>query len=226
MLKILDTYNSSAFQNMLLDEQLLDNLESDPILHFYDFLKPSITYGYFIDIGKYINLDIAKEKDIDISKRPTGGGIVFHIWDIAFSFLMPQNNKFFFLDTLKNYQFVNNIVLKAVLPFLKKTYLIDLEDKNAFSSFCMAKKSKYDLIYNNKKIAGAAQRRKKNGYLHQTSISLVSYDKNLLNNLIKDKNIVEAILSSSTPIFNNANLEENKALIKENLIKELKLIIS
>ncbi len=230
MIKILDTKKKSAKNNMKIDEDLLDNLKDKPILHFYDWEKDSITYGYFIDIKKYINLKKAKEKNLVLAKRPTGGGIVFHIWDIAFSFLMPKDHKYFFLDPLKNYEFVNNLILQTLEKFLikkeknSKFYSlakIDHLNKNkSFDDFCMAKPTKYDVVYKGKKIAGASQRRKKTGYLHQSSICLIKPDFNYLKDVLIEKDTANVIFNNSFPIFlnDNKNIDEKRKVIKKRLI--------
>ncbi|NGX56284.1 MAG: Octanoyltransferase LipM [Candidatus Anoxychlamydiales bacterium] len=225
MIKIIDTKENSAKKNMQIDLELLNNLKDKSILHFYEFEKKSFTFGHFINIEKYINLNILNDFDIDFAKRPTGGGIVFHIWDIAFSFLMPRNHKSFFLDPLKNYEFVNNLTLNAIDEFLNKSFFLKEEIKNKntiLDNFCMAKPTKFDLIYKNKKILGAAQRRKKNGYLHQASICLVKPDIELLNKIIKEKEVVEGILNSSFAIFNNQNINENREKVKKNILNSFK----
>nr|NGX36770.1 Octanoyltransferase LipM [Candidatus Anoxychlamydiales bacterium] len=55
MLKIIDTKKNSAKKNMSIDADLLDTLK-EPILHFYDWEQNSLTYGYFINIDKFIDL--------------------------------------------------------------------------------------------------------------------------------------------------------------------------
>ncbi|NGX52534.1 MAG: Octanoyltransferase LipM [Candidatus Anoxychlamydiales bacterium] len=231
MLQIIDTKKKSAQNNMQIDSYLLDNLKDDPILHFYDWEKDSVTYGYFIDIEKYIDLNKAKKRELKLAKRPTGGGIVFHIWDIAFSFLMPKGHKYCYLDPLKNYEFVNSLILEALEEFLvkkeegKKVKSYGLKENEhfneikSFDSFCMAKPTKYDVVYKGKKIAGAAQRRKKTGYLHQASICLIEPDFEYLKDVLFEKDIVDAIFKSSYPIFksDNKNIEEKRKIVKENL---------
>ena len=228
MLNIIDTKKNSAKGNMQLDETFLINLKDEAVLHFYEFEKPSLTYGYFVDISKFINLDIVKTRDFDSARRPTGGGIVFHLWDIAFSFLMPASHKYCFLDPLENYKFVNSIVLNAIKSFLDKIYLSEIEYKNeniSFDSFCMAKPTKYDVIYKGKKIAGSSQRRKKNGYLHQSSLCLVHPDQRFLGDILLDREVCRAIIESSHPIFQNQDIENNKKIIKKRIIEEFSKVL-
>src|SRR5437867_3091333 len=98
MLAILDTQCNPAEENMRRDGELLQNLGDKPILHLYDWSTPSLTYGYFIRPEKYLNLQELQKQGIAYAKRPTGGGIVFHIWDLAFSFLMPSSAPGFSLN--------------------------------------------------------------------------------------------------------------------------------
>ncbi len=116
MLEIIDTGIDSAEKIMRFDGNLLENLDPNgkPILHFYRWAKPSATYGYFISPEKHLDLKKAEEKGLALARRPTGGGIVFHIWDLAFSFLMPSGHPAFSENTLENYRFVNEAVLAAM----------------------------------------------------------------------------------------------------------------
>lgn len=180
MIRILDSGSKSAKELMKTDEMLLEELKSDdtPILHFYRFQEKAATFGHFLQPEEYIDLKKAKAFGLDSSKRPTGGGVIFHIWDLAFSVLIPSQHEGYFQDPLKNYAYVNGIVLKAIESFLSGASPLNLLPEeigpmDAHSkAFCMAKPTKYDIMIQGKKIAGAAQRRKKQGYLHQGSISL------------------------------------------------------
>src|SRR5579872_5214172 len=123
MLQILDTGISSAEENMRFDENLLEKLDpaGSPILHLYQWAGPSATYGYFIAPDQHIDLENAKRNRLSLARRPTGGGIVFHIWDLAFSFLMPSEHPHFSIGTLQNYQFVNKAVLETVQTYFSLT---------------------------------------------------------------------------------------------------------
>lgn len=201
MLLVFNTGIASAEQNMESDAKLLESLESRPILHLYEWAAPSATYGYFIDPGKYLNLAGVEKHHLSLARRPTGGGIVFHIRDLAFSFLMPSNHPFFSLNTLENYRFVNEIVLDTMREYFSLKDPVELigdSDPSASvdcQNFCMAKPTVYDVVYKGAKIAGAAQRRRRQGYLHQGTISLALPEAALLNDVLLSKSeVLDAML--------------------------------
>ncbi len=192
MLSVLDSGIQTAAENMACDFDLLKRLQKDPILHLYNWEGLSATYGYFIRPEKHLNLEAAQELKLSLARRPTGGGIVFHIWDYAFSFLMPSSHILFSQNPLENYRFVNEVVLEVMQDFFSLSHLdltphsfpISGED---CQNFCMARPTQYDVIYKGLKIAGAAQRKTKLGFLHQGTISLAFPDEKLLRSLLLSK---------------------------------------
>ena len=238
MLQILDTGTAAAQANMDRDEQLLEELHPDgnPILHFYEWDRPSATYGYFADPGKHLDLEKAKARGLGLGKRPTGGGIVFHIWDFAFSFLMPSGHPAFSLNTLENYQFVNEAVLKAVdrLFHVPESTLIS-KSYHSLSpdcqNFCMARPTQYDVVHQGRKVAGAAQRRKSQGYLHQGTISLAAPHIDLLKDVLFSKQAVPEAMASYTfaPLglcWKPDALKKARVKIRNRLIEELNSALS
>ncbi|MES2345033.1 MAG: hypothetical protein V4494_03745 [Chlamydiota bacterium] len=204
--KILDTGTRSAEENMQIDAHLLEELENTAILHFYDWEKTSATYGYFLDPKEFIDLEAARRRGLDLGRRSTGGGIVFHIWDMAFSVLVPKSAPVFSENTLENYSFVNQAVLRAVKKFLDIPCQLTPDDAPLFdrscSRFCMAQPTKYDLIYEGKKIAGAAQRKRKQGYLHQGTIALCMPDQEYLEDiLLPGSRVYEAMQAYTYPLL-------------------------
>ena len=82
--------------------------------------------------------------------------------------------------------------------------LAELTEQDAVMSsegakhFCMARPTIYDVVYQGRKIAGAAQRRRKNGYLHQGTISLALPQPELLNDvLLFQKDVINAMMAYS-----------------------------
>jgi len=226
-MQILDTGENLAQENMRIDEELLEGLKDEPILHFYDWKNPSITHGYFIQPEKWLHLEKLKELGIDLARRPTGGGIVFHLWDLAFSFLLPSSHSCFSKNSLDNYRFVNNLVLQAVKDYMAINSPLNLiaQDKEAkfsFSSkFCMARPTKYDLMLEGKKIAGAAQRKKTQGYLHQGTISISHPELEVLESALRDPKITQEIFSNTCVLIGEKDsLERVRSELQENLKNE------
>lgn len=207
--EIIDTGVGSAEENMRFDAEMLETLGSRarPILHFYDWAQDSATYGYFIDPKEFLNLDKASQRKLELARRPTGGGIVFHVWDLAFSVLVPASCEAFSLNTLENYAFVNNAVKNAVKEFLGAGEL-DLTPNDAqamdasCSNFCMARPTKYDVMLGGKKVAGAAQRKRKHGFLHQGTIALVMPPEEYLRDILAPGTAVfEATMANTWPLL-------------------------
>ena len=204
MLCVLDTGIQTAAENMSCDAMLLKELRNDPILHLYSWEGFCASYGHFIRPEKHLDLESARRVKLSLAKRPTGGGIVFHIWDYAFSFLMPSSHPRFSQNPLENYRFVNEVVLEVMQDFLSPNERVELipdsfpvlgED---CQNFCMARPTQYDVVYKGFKIAGAAQRKTKLGYLHQGTISLASPDEEFLRGVLLSKADVVAAMRAYT----------------------------
>ena len=178
--QLLDTGKADPKCNMDADYHLLNGLSSTDkaILRFYEWEGDCATYGYFIEPGDFLNLEGVHRQGLKIAQRPTGGGIVFHLCDMAYSVLLPTSHPAVSLNTLANYAFINQAIASAVQQFLGESTapkLLPAEplaaDK-ASGSFCMAKPTKFDVMLDGRKVGGGAQRRTRHGLLHQGTISL------------------------------------------------------
>lgn len=222
MWRVVNSGKNRSKENMERDEKFLEELHPDdsPILHFYDFEKPSATFGVFMKPEIFLKED----HSLDLAKRPTGGGMLFHLWDMTFSVLIPKNHFGYSDDVMKNYKFINELVLKALSPFVNSHFVDLLFEESeprdeACKHFCFAKPTKYDVMINGKKVAGSAQRRKKNGFLHQGSISLVRPDFQFINGLFKKDHLVAKAMEEFTYVLTSLELENAKALLRDSLQK-------
>ena len=146
MWQILDTGVGSAEENMRIDAELLTGLKpgDSATLHVYEWSGDSATYGYFVRPGDFLQLEGARKRGLQLARRPTGGGIVFHVWDMAFSVVVPSDHPNFSENTLENYHFVNSAVQRAVEGYVREKELqIIPADFGALdlscSRFCMAR---------------------------------------------------------------------------------------
>ena len=101
---------------------------------------------------------------------------------------------------------------------------------NACRHFCMAKPTKYDVIIDGRKVGGAAQRRTKEGFLHQGTIALGTLSQDYLNNiLLPGFRIAEAMQQNTYPLLGDAWTSEQlqearkklRALIEKVITKEI-----
>lgn len=208
MWSVIDTGIASAEENMAIDAKLLESLadgkERCPILHLYEWEKPSATYGYFTDPFTFLSNTGVRQSGLSLAKRPTGGGIIFHTTDFAFSILVPAMHSGYSVNTLDNYAFINSIVIDVLKEFIAPSDSFELLSREEMPSdihekhFCMAKPTKYDVMLKGRKVGGAAQRRTKHGFLHQGSISLTCPDETILEKVLLPGTCVMQAMRANT----------------------------
>lgn len=226
--KIIDTGENHAQTNMDIDDKLLHAMQPDdaPILHLYRWKRESISYGHFIKVGHFFDMAKLRKNFFELAKRPTGGGIIFHSWDYTFSLLIPSNNKYFSENTLENYRWINQIVLQAIQDLYEDTLSIHKKQiayKGNTKYFCMAKPTIYDIVLGQKKVGGAAQRRRRNGLLHQGSLSISMPDFSRLEEiLLSNAEILLAMRQQSQYLYINptANQLQDMRFELENRLKK------
>lgn len=223
-MKIIDSGTSSAPLHMARDAFFLKELADQPegVLHFYEWEKPSATYGYFVDPYQYLKAEIP----LTLARRPTGGGVIFHLTDLAFSVLIPASHPRFSLNTLDNYRFINSLVVHALQLFQSgiDASLLAQEPElqsQACGGFCMAKPTQYDVMIKGKKVAGGAQRRTRHGFLHQGSICLALPRKEEIEALFKPGlDVWEGMQANSYALLDAADdIPEGKIMLKKALEK-------
>ncbi|MCD6275845.1 MAG: lipoate--protein ligase family protein, partial [Thermoplasmata archaeon] len=86
---IFDGKNKAAW-NMALDESLLYHLkEVGPTLRLYGWAPPAVSIGYFQSMEEEVNVEKAREMGVDVIRRITGGGAVYHKYELTYSIVMP-----------------------------------------------------------------------------------------------------------------------------------------
>lgn len=228
--KIIEQKHSSAKENMERDEKLLAEMhpDGDPILHFYEWQRPAATYGYFMKPEKLFR----QTGGLDIARRPTGGGVLFHLWDLAFSAIIPAHHHGYSDNIMSNYKFINDAVLVAVKRLLDQNVSASLLpvdplplDEHA-KHFCFAKPTKYDVMIDGKKIAGAAQRKKRNAYLHQGSISIAPPSFEFLERLLpQETQVIYAMKLNTYALLrtpSQSEFHDARQTLRQYLIDQLK----
>lgn len=232
MWHFVDSGKKSPQKNMDADAKMLAELDpaGPKILHFYDWDVPSFTHGYFVDPKDFLNLHALASLGVQWARRPTGGGIVFHTTDLAFSVLIPSQSSWFSDSTLSNYKVINDKVILAVKQFIQEQGLELLpHDPQGLdvpsSQFCMAKPTIYDVMLEGKKIAGAAQRKQKQGFLHQGSIALALPPLEFLNAaLLPGTRVLEGMQRHTYPLLKESLMESTLCDARIKLKQRLKQV--
>ncbi|MEP6822318.1 MAG: hypothetical protein ABI946_08220 [Chthoniobacterales bacterium] len=149
--------------NMAIDEVLLQTATS-PILRFYRWQRPSLSFGYFGRLAEVA----AESSKRDLVRRWTGGGIVPHGADLTYSFILPRAAGRAIPTPQQIYRQIHGAIQQA----LSENLPVALANADApkVSDVCFANAVASDVLVQGRKIAGAAQRRTRAGLLHQGSI--------------------------------------------------------
>lgn len=166
------TWGAPPAFNMGLDEALLLDAEAQPTLRLYSWKPDALSLGYF---QKYAEVG-GTEKAGVVVRRITGGGAIHHVNELTYSLTAPLTDPLFAGTIGESYQRIHKAIAKALAVYDVKATLrgkgVELESENAETGMCFHKSSCEDLVWNNKKGVGSAQRRKDGRVLHHGSIKL------------------------------------------------------
>jgi len=172
LIYVRDLTPRTASDQMALDEALMTLLPSGrPILRTYVWAGPARTIGYFAPIADQLSY---LESGGDLARRLTGGGQVEHGEDITYSLMLPPNHEMARLPGGERYRVIHEALAEGL-----RIAKIDCELAPATTSAesapaanaCFAAPVAWDIVTpNGQKLAGAGQRRRRDGCLHQGSV--------------------------------------------------------
>ena len=159
---------SSPAWNMAADELLLHHAAAlgQAVLRFYSWDQPSASFGYFQRYADVEDLTGLRP----LIRRPTGGGVVLHDeaeWTYSLTF--PATHPAWKLKAEESYCCIHEWVRHA---FEVCGVAVELcpETRPSGPGQCFVGAEKNDLQFCGNKIAGAAQRRNRDGLLIQGSV--------------------------------------------------------
>lgn len=210
-MKIIPYETRTGKENMQIDSDLLDfaikNELKEPIFRLYGWKPACVSLGRN-QKDDFLDYELLKSKNIDVVRRLTGGRALLHDNEITYSFICPES----FLQNgshiVSSYKEISQILIDKF-----KKLGIDLDFgaskpiKTGFD-YCMLISTGADLCYKGKKLIGSAQCRS-HGYILQHGSILYDYDKNLLEEIFKEKVSTDEITSIK---------EINPKLSKEKII--------
>jgi len=158
---------NAADYNMALDEALLQSAPAlgHPVLRFYGWTEPAATFGYSQSYAEIEKLTMLRP----LVRRPTGGGLVPHDADWTYSLVFPAGHGWHGLKAVESYRRVHEWIRDAFSQMNVATTLAPSSQKE-IPGQCFIGAEKDDVLWHGRKIAGAAQRRTRQGLLIQGSV--------------------------------------------------------
>ncbi len=144
----LDVYD--AYTNMAIDEaiaQLRSKGRSPNTIRLYRWNPSAVSIGYFQLVNQEVDVSACEQLGIDIVRRMTGGGAVFHAYEgeVTYSIIVHESHERMPKDIVKSYELICGGIVEALrsLGMLKATF-----------------RPVNDVDVNGKKISGNAQTRR------------------------------------------------------------------
>lgn len=162
-LRVLEDGKGPPSWNMAVDEALLRCCRG-PVVRYYGWKEPAVSIGYF-----------QKTEEVPegrpFVRRYTGGGLVDHAADFTYTLVLPSGHPLVTAGTSKSYEAVHGAVVDALrlLGLPAELAACSQEEPNAA---CFLRPVRHDVLLEGRKAAGAAQRRSKQGCLHQGSLAV------------------------------------------------------
>lgn len=170
-MRLLQTGHNSAAFNMALDEVLIKRIaagESEPSLRFYGWKPHAVSIGYFQSLEAEVDQEKCNEYGVDVVRRQTGGGAVFHDNEVTYSMHIPLEANLVPKKILESYGAICDGIIQGLGDLALEAQFVPLND----------------IIVGGKKISGNAQTRKQ-GILLQHGTILQGVDVDTMFDLLK-----------------------------------------
>jgi lipoate-protein ligase A len=159
--RLIDMRIMDAPMQMAIDEAVATArlVEDNPdTIRLYRWKPSAVSVGYFQSVKNEVNLDACQELGVDVIRRITGGGAVFHDYEgeITYSLVAPETHPRIPSDILTSYEVICGAVVKG------------LETLGIEAKF----KPVNDIVAGRKKISGNAQTRRHGVVLQHGTVLL------------------------------------------------------
>ncbi len=158
--------------NMAIDQALLETAQV-PVLRVYQWGQPSISIGYSHDLGA---LKSPLQDRWPVVRRWTGGGVVWHDADSTYSVIVPSREPWAATRPVESYRLLHGSMADCLKANRGIDYGLAGEDDQKEGALCFEAPAMFDIVAGPQKIAGAGQRRTREGLLHQGSVKLMLDD--------------------------------------------------
>ncbi|MEM4297740.1 MAG: biotin/lipoate A/B protein ligase family protein [Nitrososphaerota archaeon] len=204
--RLIGLTSHDAFMNMAVDEALVHQVsqrKAPNTIRLYRWKPSAVSIGFFQSVEQEVNLEACKREGVDVVRRITGGGAVYHDYEgeVTYSLIAHQEDPIIPSDIKRSYEFI----CRAIVLGLERLGL-----KAEFRPV-------NDIVINGRKVSGNAQTRRMKAVLQHGTV-LVDVDvKKMFSFLkvsdekIKDKvikNVEERVTSINRELGYKVSLKE------------------
>ncbi len=196
--RLINTIEASGAMQMAIDEAILTFRIKNSVpntLRFFTWNPSCLTIGYFQSLEKEVDVKNTELQGVDIVRRYTGGGAVFHDKELTYSLAVSERDVP--QDIIASYQKICSALTKG------------LERLHINPEF----KPINDIVVNGKKVSGNAQTRKE-GIVLQHGTILIDVDIKKMFSFLKvpDEKIKDKMIQTA---------EERVSSLKKELGQEV-----
>ncbi len=153
--RVLRYEKATAAYNMALDEAIAEAVAfrvAGPTIRFYGWEPAAVSIGRFQKYEEVVDLEGCRRQGVDVVRRSTGGGAVFHDRELTYSVICPED--MMPADINEAYREIGGWMVNALK-------LIGIEA--VFEPI-------NDVLVNGKKISGSAQSRRKGMFVQHGTL--------------------------------------------------------
>jgi len=204
-----------AFMNMAVDEAILEARILNKVpntLRFYRWLPSAVSIGYAQDPAKEAHLEACKAHGVDVVRRPTGGGSVYHDseGEITYSVTVDEKTLGIF-DPLLIYNKLCSGIIKA------------LGKLGAQANFDKGTPTRCpNILITDKKVSGSAQLRRRGVILqHGTILMDLDFQKMFTFLKVPWAQSTEQVIPVARRKLTSVRLAVNPKASMDNILKAL-----
>ncbi len=174
--RLLDSSPGAAAENMAIDAAILACTapQGGPTLRFYSWSSPTLSLGYFQSFRQ--RSEHPESSQLPVVRRATGGGAIVHDRELTYSLTVPASRQWVGAAP-ELYRAVHVAFAEALADFGVRA--IRFADSSRLAPagepfLCFQRRTEEDLLVNQYKVLGSAQRRGQGGLLQHGSLLLAA----------------------------------------------------
>lgn len=176
--RLLKTKPASGAWNMAFDEALIYSVGLQgqlPTIRLYGWYPPCVSLGYAQSAGD-IDPSRLQEHQWELVRRPSGGRAILHTDEITYSVTAPNEESRLSGGIIESYRRISQALIEAlqilgVNATADHVYEIP-DDVDKKGPICFEVPSNYEITFEEKKLLGSAQVRRKEGILQHGTLPL------------------------------------------------------